>query len=66
MATSEDLAVDEEDYDDNAIQVAQKASVSGVNSRSVGFRPDWNPQGFHYKRLESASLKKKDRLAELS
>jgi len=41
-----------------SVQVAQKVSVKGVPPDAVGFRPDWNPPGFRYKRLESAALKK--------
>jgi len=42
----------------DSVRVAEKASVKGVPPDAVGFRPDWNPPGFRYKRLESAAMKK--------
>ena len=43
----------------DSVRVFEKVSVKGVPPDAVGFRPDWNPPGFRYKRLESAALKGK-------
>merc|ERR1712130_638891 len=65
MADESDGALDEEEAED--IMVSPKAPISSDVSLSLcGFRPDFNPAGFTYKRRESAALKKKtDRLAEM-
>lgn len=54
-----DLALDEEDAEQ--VQIATRAKdVKGVQQKaSFGFRPDWNPPGFTYKRREKAAMKKK-------
>jgi hypothetical protein len=48
----------EEDEEDE-ISIAGSSSVKGVKSKTFGFRPDWNPPGFTYKRREKAAMKKK-------
>lgn len=65
MADECDGALDEEEAED--IIVSPRAPISPDVSLSLsGFRPDFNPAGFTYKRRESAALKKKtDRLAEM-
>ena len=65
MADESDGALDEDEAED--IMVSPKAPISSDVSLSLcGFRPDFNPAGFTYKRRESAALKKRtDRLAEM-
>ena len=59
MTTGSDTDGPVDDEDEVAIQIAERVSVNGVSVQSVGFRPDWNPPGFTYKRRESAARKKK-------
>jgi hypothetical protein len=56
----------EDDEADTYLKIATKASpevlakIQNNNNKtepSFGFRPDWNPSGFKYKRQESAALK---------
>ena len=35
------------------------SSFRGIQPKTFGFRPDWNPPGFTYKRREKAAMKKK-------
>ncbi|KAL7544294.1 hypothetical protein ACHAWF_007678 [Thalassiosira exigua] len=57
MADETDSALDEEDVDE--IQISHRAPVEGVSIKDIGFRPDFNPPGFTYKRRESAAMKKR-------
>lgn len=53
-----DDPVDEEE-DGIEIQIAERVSgLQDVTPKSFGFRPDWNPPGFTYKRRESSAMKK--------
>lgn len=52
-----DPPLDEEESD--MIQIAEKVSIESAQPKSFGFRPDWNPPGFTYKRREKAAMKKK-------
>jgi hypothetical protein len=51
---------DEKEDEDGGLQIimAERVSVQDVTPKSVGFRPDWNPPGFTYKRRENAARKK--------
>lgn len=50
------LEVDEAEL----VRTAEKVSLSrDIRKDSFGFRPDWNPPGFTYKRREKAAMKKK-------
>ena len=57
MGSEEDGPVDADDEED--ICLAEKVSIKGVPQTKVGFRPDWNPPGFSYKRREKDAMKKK-------
>lgn len=57
MADETDGALDEEDGAE--VVPARRVSVSGVSPKDVGFRPDFNPPGFTYKRRERAAMKKR-------
>lgn len=60
MGTESDGPVDEDE--EEFIKVATRTpgtSLKGIQSKSFGFRPDWNPPGFTYKRREKAAMKKK-------
>lgn len=47
---------------DLEVEVAPNAPVKGISLECVGFRPDYNPPGFTYKRREKAgAVKEKDR-----
>ena len=59
MATADDGPVG--DDGDDGITIATAVKCKGISSRSIGFRPDWNPTGFTYKRRESDSMAKKGR-----
>ena len=55
---------DDEEEDDNynkieLVTASKKASFKNIPAKTFGFRPDWNPQGFTYKRREKAAMKKK-------
>lgn len=41
------------------ITLAEKVSLQDVKAKSFGFRPDWNPPGFTYKRREKDAMKRK-------
>mmetsp|Transcript_25052 Transcript_25052/g.46170 ORF Transcript_25052/g.46170 Transcript_25052/m.46170 type:complete len:238 (+) Transcript_25052:120-833(+) len=69
MAAETDTALDEEEAGE--VQMWRRAAVQGVLSmKDIGFRPDFNPSGFTYKRREKAAMKKKksamDEIAEAS
>ena len=65
MADETDGALDEEEAED--VTISQRAPVRGVSTKDVGFRPDFNPPGFTYKRREKAAMKeKKSALEEIS
>ena len=57
MADETDTTLDEEDAED--VVISQRTSSQGVWPKDVGFRPDFNPPGFTYKRREKAAMKKK-------
>ena len=57
VGSDEDGPLDEDDAE--YISLAKKVSVRDVSIKSIGFRPDWNPPGFTYKRREKAAMKKK-------
>lgn len=59
MAVREDGPEEEEDDDDANPNLAGKsATARDTPPKMVGFRPDFNPDGFTYKRRETAALKK--------
>lgn len=60
MASDSDPPLDDEEGEE--VQISERASsdlVEGVPSKDIGFRPDYNPPGFTYKRREKAAMKKK-------
>ncbi len=57
MAAETDSALDEDEAED--VQVSERVSTQDVSSKDIGFRPDYNPKGFSYKRRESAAMKRK-------
>ena len=57
MADETDAALDEEEGKE--VLIPQRADVKGVCVKDIGFRPDFNPPGFTYKRREAAAMKKK-------
>ncbi len=57
MADETDATLDAEEAED--VLISEKVSVRGVSAKDVGFRPDFNPPGFTYKRREKAAMKKK-------
>jgi len=57
MADETDTALDEEEAE--SVQMPQRVPVQGVSIKDIGFRPDYNPPGFTYKRREKAAMKKK-------
>ena len=66
MGTETDGPLDEEEA--QYLQVHdQKAPAEelSVSHKSFGFRPDWNPPGFTYKRRESAARKDKKKASSL-
>mmetsp|Transcript_4340 Transcript_4340/g.5942 ORF Transcript_4340/g.5942 Transcript_4340/m.5942 type:complete len:275 (-) Transcript_4340:563-1387(-) len=68
MADETEGALDDEEG--NEVIVSKRVSVQGVSLNDVGFRPDFNPPGFTYKRRERAAMKKKksslEEIAEVS
>jgi hypothetical protein len=58
VGSEEDGPIDEEE-DGDEITIAERVSVKDVAPKSFGFRPDWNPPGFTYKRRERFAMKKK-------
>ena len=60
MASDSDPPLDDDEADD--LQIVTRASsdlVKGISPKDIGFRPDFNPPGFTYKRREKAAMKKK-------
>lgn len=58
MGSEEDGPIDKED--EGEIQISTKVgSLKEIPTKSFGFRPDWNPPGFSYKRREKDAMKKK-------
>ena len=58
MGSESDGPLDEDE--EEAITLSStSSSLQGVKSKTFGFRPDWNPPGFTYKRREKAAMKKK-------
>ena len=58
MGCESDGSLDVEE--ENEITIATRSSsVKGAKAKAFGFRPDWNPAGFTYKRREKAAMKKK-------
>jgi len=57
MACDTDGPLDEDDADE--VLISERVGVGGVSAKDVGFRPDFNPPGFTYKRREKAAMKKK-------
>ena len=50
------------DGGDLEVEIAPDVPVKGISLNCVGFRPDYNPPGFTYKRREKAgAAKEKDR-----
>ena len=58
MAEETEPPLDEDEAED--VQILQRVPIKGdVSLKNIGFRPDFNPKGFTYKRRERASMKKK-------
>ena len=60
MASDSDPPLDGEEADE--LQIVTRApsdSIIGISPKDIGFRPDFNPPGFTYKRREKAAMKKK-------
>lgn len=60
MGSESDGPIDDDEQE--FVQIATRSSGStlkGIEPKSFGFRPDWNPPGFTYKRREKAAMKKK-------
>ena len=58
MADETDTVLDDDEAEDVEM-IPQRVSVKDVSIKTVGFRPDFNPPGFTYKRREKAAMKKK-------
>ena len=58
MADETDTVLDDDEAEDVEIS-SLRVSVKDVSIKTVGFRPDFNPPGFTYKRREKAAMKKK-------
>ena len=49
-----------DDEEGSKISISTRSlTLKGTKSKTFGFRPDWNPPGFTYKRREKAAMKKK-------
>lgn len=59
MADETETPLDEEEAEDMQILPQRLAIRGDVSLKNIGFRPDFNPKGFTYKRRERASMKKK-------
>ena len=57
MAEATDTALEADEAEE--IIVPERVSVRDISIKSIGFRPDFNPPGFTYKRRERAAMKKK-------
>ena len=64
MGSDTDKPIDEDEVQQYLKIVDKKLlpaeELSKVQSNTYGFRPDWNPPGFTYKRREKAAMKKKN------
>ena len=49
----------EEDEEEEVELAPISSSLRGTKAGTFGFRPDWNPPRFTYKRREKAAIKKK-------
>ena len=59
MADENEPALDEEESEDVQV-LPQRVSIKGdVSLKNIGFRPDFNPKGFTYKRRERSAMKTK-------
>jgi len=66
MADETDTPLDEDEAE-HVLLISKRVPVSEISIKTVGFRPDFNPPGFTYKRREKAALKtKKSALEEIS
>eukprot|EP00584_Thalassiosira_punctigera_P010000 CAMPEP_0172538982 /NCGR_PEP_ID=MMETSP1067-20121228/10274_1 /TAXON_ID=265564 ORGANISM="Thalassiosira punctigera, Strain Tpunct2005C2" /NCGR_SAMPLE_ID=MMETSP1067 /ASSEMBLY_ACC=CAM_ASM_000444 /LENGTH=258 /DNA_ID=CAMNT_0013324593 /DNA_START=58 /DNA_END=834 /DNA_ORIENTATION=- len=64
MADETDAALDEKEAEE--VQIWHRADVLGVSVGDIGFRPDFNPRGFTYKRREGAATRRrKSSMAEV-
>ena len=63
MASETDVSLDEDEAE-NVLLMSKRVPVSEISIKSVGFRPDFNPPGFTYKRREKAAMKKKKNALE--
>lgn len=58
MADESEPALDEEESED--VQIPQRVAIKDdVSLKNIGFRPDFNPPGFTYKRRERSAMKTK-------
>ena len=58
MADDTDTPLDEDEAE-HVLLISKRVPVSEISIETVGFRPDFNPPGFTYKRREKAAMKKK-------
>ena len=65
MADESEPALDEEESEE--VQIPQRVAIKDdVSLKNIGFRPDFNPKGFTYKRRERSAMKtKKSALDEI-
>mmetsp|Transcript_3084 Transcript_3084/g.7245 ORF Transcript_3084/g.7245 Transcript_3084/m.7245 type:complete len:289 (-) Transcript_3084:207-1073(-) len=70
MGTDSDGPLDEDEAEYIQVSVKGDTSLKDIPAKSFGFRPDWNPPGFTYKRREKDAMKKKksslDEMKEVS
>lgn len=59
MGSDSDGPLEEEEAENIQISVKGDISLKDIPAKSFGFRPDWNPPGFTYKRREKDAMKKK-------
>jgi len=57
MGSESDGPLDEDEAE--FVKTAEKVTLRDVKAKSFGFRPDWNPPGFTYKRREKDAMNKK-------
>lgn len=58
MADDTDTPLDKDEAE-HVLLISKRVPVSEISIKTVGFRPDFNPPGFTYKRREKAAMKKK-------
>jgi hypothetical protein len=58
MGSESDDPLDDEEAELIHISVKGDTSLKDIPTKSFGFRPDWNPPGFTYKRREKDAMKK--------